>query len=683
MDNSETIWKRIFLYLKHIPTIYRFVGINRTTKRIYRNADVWRLTSLVSLPQQKLQVFINFYKHLPKQGSALWKKAKEGDDDKLPTIGGSELGTLLNLNPYQKLPQLISSKIKLNDFRGNTSTRWGNLFEEVLFQLSDTFLRAETQETGSIPGMRDPEFGVISSYSPDRIGVVSSTELFKKVNDVNFMVGNDVSFPDRVSQLLTEKEKVIVLFEGKCPLKRIPDSKVPRQYTVQPLAGACTIPITDVCLFVDGMFRKCSVLDFDLGKEYDTEFHDKDVENCIHVDDPLVCGFIGIYEPLPPGSKPEKNPPPSSPVEDGKRKVNSFAITQLANLLLGKIVACTTTPGSDYYGLPLELKSLMSLCALADKYLESVYQLALVDENASTDASSQGFEGLQIKLEDIQSLTRRDEEEIVFRALFGILVIPSRAIGSLANLEKAREEDTRLMSLLRMLIPDALTANYKIHQDHRLTSRDGAQKLPYGEDYGAASEYAVAKMLARVIDNRFNETGPKAYYPDAFFAGPLVKDWFPATAANYQDDSLPTDGERAKKWMYKNVSAYLDWCQKNGYRSLGILPWKLFKISLIPVEKDPAFLERCRPAIIDALHKVKALKESVRQLPLDERQIILSKKFEVMFPKKRRKKVVGSPPASEEADQNLPESETQKEESIGAEQFHTDTLGDFADNIES
>src|SRR5208282_2125466 len=108
MDNPEAILKKIFFYLKHIPTIYRFVRINRATRKIYRNADVWRLTSLARFPQQKLQVFINFYKHLPKQGSALWKKAKEGDDDKLPTIGGSELGTLLNLNPYQKLPQLIS-----------------------------------------------------------------------------------------------------------------------------------------------------------------------------------------------------------------------------------------------------------------------------------------------------------------------------------------------------------------------------------------------------------------------------------------------------------------------------------------------------------------------------------------------------------------------------------------------
>src|SRR5271165_818346 len=236
---NQVILINIFNYIDDIIIIYKFSSISKATLQIYRDADLVRLIELRVPACEKLQIFLNFYKYLPPQGTLAWKLYRIGNATRPPVIGGSEIGTLLELDPYKTPVQLLESKLGLSDFVGSTATRWGNLFEDMLFNITDTIFGIKSYETGSIPGLRSLDNTVMTSYSPDRLGVISKHNLINGVKQSNSI--------NKITPKLGKVElppQIIVLFEGKCPLTRMPLSEIPRQYTAQPLVGACTIPIT-------------------------------------------------------------------------------------------------------------------------------------------------------------------------------------------------------------------------------------------------------------------------------------------------------------------------------------------------------------------------------------------------------------------------------------------------------
>src|SRR3989338_4815923 len=108
------------------------------------------------LKKQIIDQFINDNKYLPKQGSPEWLEERKY------TIGGSEMSIIEGLNPYQSIKDLIKSKIGLTNFRGNTATNWGKLFEEVVKQFLELLFECPIYETGSVQGCIPR-----TSYSPD------------------------------------------------------------------------------------------------------------------------------------------------------------------------------------------------------------------------------------------------------------------------------------------------------------------------------------------------------------------------------------------------------------------------------------------------------------------------------------------------------------------------------------
>lgn len=195
---------------------------------------------------KKINKFIRSQASAPAQKSAEWYTLKQ------KTIGGSEVATVLGLNPYKKPHGLIAEKIGLpgTEFNGNIATRWGNLFETVTRDYSIKFLKMTTsiKETGSIEGVIERQ-----RYSPDGLGVVKL-----KTGEGNF-------------------DYFIVLFEFKAPLRSIPDGKVPKQYLPQVLTGMLTIDIVETSIFVNNSYRKCPLSDIGFNMKYDTVFHDGDV----------------------------------------------------------------------------------------------------------------------------------------------------------------------------------------------------------------------------------------------------------------------------------------------------------------------------------------------------------------------------------------------------------------------
>lgn len=205
--------------------------------------------------------------HLPAQGTNEWLKLRK------KCFGGSEIGTLLGLNPYQKVKQLIANKVGLTKFNGNQYTRWGNIFEEVTVKWLEGLFNTKIYEFSSLPGFTDRQ-----RFSPDGIGV------FKlKCSDVV------------KGKVIETIEYIILLLEFKSPACSIPNGITPVHYEPQLMTGLLSVPFSEVGLFVNNMYRKCSYQVLGYNKFYDAVYHKTDKKR-ITVDNPIACGAVMIYQ---------------------------------------------------------------------------------------------------------------------------------------------------------------------------------------------------------------------------------------------------------------------------------------------------------------------------------------------------------------------------------------------------
>ena len=202
-----------------------------------------------------LRAFISGYDHLPPQGSAKWLAGRKF------SIGGSEMGTIAGRNPYKNIRELIEGHLGITTFDGNINTYWGTILENMVLMILEKRWNCKIYETGSLPGSVPGQ-----NYSPD--GLVYLDFLNKTV-----------------------------LIEIKSAARRVANGKIPRMYKPQICTGLDTIPLADMGLFVDAMFRRCSKnhLTFDGpdAKKYDISMHpDKPVDN------PISLCLIGIHEEM-------------------------------------------------------------------------------------------------------------------------------------------------------------------------------------------------------------------------------------------------------------------------------------------------------------------------------------------------------------------------------------------------
>lgn len=508
----------IIYYLNDITSIYEYIRTCKSVLRAYRASDPWKLVKLGKTNGEKLQIFINFYKHLPAQGSAEWLKFRAGNADAPPIIGGSEIATLLGVNPYQSAIELIATKSGLKEFRGNIATRWGNIFEDVLFMITDCIFNIETREMGSIPGLRDDAGYPLTSFSPDRIALVELGKFMPQVKRANWISGFTVANPPRVIELINagSADNHIILFEAKCPLRRAPNGKVPHHYEPQILMGLSTIPIASFCVFTDAMFRKCSLAQMSSGS-YDDKFHGvmKSQYKCI------MEGFIGFYKK--------------------SRKDNDHIVSKAADVLHTAILREVNDIQSEYYEF-CDIAHIMSLCKLCDSLLNDTYTTC-----------------------GINSLSKHDEEQIVVRAI-------DKALGCAHT------------QLIEQIIPDALNVIY------------GAKpSFDYGIDYGLASEDELNALFEAALHDKFSADGIKIYY-SPHFCGALMP---------HSDECNITFA----------IKQYARICEKYQYKSIGILPWKLFNINYVPYAGEPGFLDKHRAKIIDTMNLIKKVRSSTD--PLD------------------------------------------------------------------
>jgi hypothetical protein len=212
-----------------------------------------------------IEKFINANATLAVQGSKKWL------EERSYTIGGSEISVIMGCNSFSKIPDLVASKVGLDAFSGSTPTRWGNLFENVsemvckIMFVSNPMTNNKIYSTGSIPNKTIENH----KYSPDGLCVIKFENIKNKIEDK------------------------ITLLEFKSPFSTVPGPKIPKQYLPQVKAGLCTIDIAETALFVNNMFRKCSLKDLNFSMKYDDVYH-KDELKLKDINDPIAYSIMLI-----------------------------------------------------------------------------------------------------------------------------------------------------------------------------------------------------------------------------------------------------------------------------------------------------------------------------------------------------------------------------------------------------
>ncbi len=239
-----------------------------------------------SKKKQVLLEFIELNKFLPEQGSKEWLASR------LETIGGSEIATILGLNPYQTIRKLINQKIGLTKFSKAAPLWFGNIMEYTLQQYTEIIFDTKIYETGSI----QYEKSKFIKYSPDGISVINKNKLSKGLNilsDNDFLnlINPRSNFDNEHDDY---KDELLILFEFKNPYMRVLKSnEIPVYYKPQPQLGLEVIDICEVSIFIESVFRFCSFNDIILqNNKYNTRYH---YDKIRYINKPIAFSAFSLY----------------------------------------------------------------------------------------------------------------------------------------------------------------------------------------------------------------------------------------------------------------------------------------------------------------------------------------------------------------------------------------------------
>lgn len=217
-------------------------------------------------------------------------------DKKEYMIGGSEVAALMGHNKYTSFNGVIASKLKINKFNGNLACRWGTMFESIIERYIEIDCGTKLSGTDiSVPAPLTSGLQLLHANSPDGYGVFTLYQ-----DDTTESIESDnnewkILFTDNTHSIDDSKKiQIIALLEFKCPFVRQPDGTIPKHYKPQIWSGLALSPIAHFGIFIDAVFRKCSILDLGPNEYFDEKFHSK--YSC--TTSPLAWGLVAIYAPL-------------------------------------------------------------------------------------------------------------------------------------------------------------------------------------------------------------------------------------------------------------------------------------------------------------------------------------------------------------------------------------------------
>jgi hypothetical protein len=199
------------------------------------------------------------------------------------TIGGSEIASIMGLSPFTSFYKVVESKIEIckglkqwNDI-DTLSCWWGTVFEGIITKYVEFDLGNKIKGANiciqKYEGHRNSPDGymIVHFYKEDGQYCIWTTDLDKSIIELS----------------------IIVLIEFKCPITRKVTGDIPKYYVPQVLSGLSVSPIAYKGLFVDALFKKCSIKDLGNNPTYDYNFHKKNIKSCTGL--PIAWGSITIY----------------------------------------------------------------------------------------------------------------------------------------------------------------------------------------------------------------------------------------------------------------------------------------------------------------------------------------------------------------------------------------------------
>lgn len=219
--------------------------------------------------------FIEIYNNDVKQRDKEWYKLMG------TTIGGSEIAAIMGLSPYSSFYKIVESKIEIckgiKQVNDTISCHWGTVFENIIQSVVEIDLGNEIKGNNIC----------IQKYeghrtSPDGYTVAH----FYYDNGIYHLWTTDK--PKEIISL-----SLIVLIEFKCPITRRVTGNIPIYYKPQVLSGLSVSPLAHKGLFIDSIFKKCSIDQLGNNPYYDLSFHKKILNS-----NPLAWGVLSIYVSL-------------------------------------------------------------------------------------------------------------------------------------------------------------------------------------------------------------------------------------------------------------------------------------------------------------------------------------------------------------------------------------------------
>lgn len=207
------------------------------------------------------------------------------------TVGGSELASILGINPYCKFDDVVETKVNILRSqaidKGGEPCWWGTLFEKVIARFVE--LDLDTRICGTdiciqeYPGHR---------YSPDGYCVA---DFYYSKRRKKWRLGSS----SRKKQIISPR---ILLLEFKCPLRRCPKNEIPLYYLPQLWSGLAVSPLAFQGLFVDALFRVCDLVNVGRNSVYSQQIHSEGppVYSSTNINglQPIAWGIIGVYSGL-------------------------------------------------------------------------------------------------------------------------------------------------------------------------------------------------------------------------------------------------------------------------------------------------------------------------------------------------------------------------------------------------
>lgn len=198
------------------------------------------------------------------QHSPEWLEAKK------TVIGGSQMSTLLSINPWETQRSMLEAKFGISKNSDQAPMCWGNAFEDMIKQYTEK--RLNTKIEGD------------NCFLP-----LMSSSRIERIND---LVGRVAYSPDGIGVVNDE----IVLFEFKAPYsRRTTPTKIPEYYIPQVQTGLNSIDICDYALFIEAEFRVCSWDQLDTGRLH-MEYPSREPASK-RAGRPDAVGFMVIYGP--------------------------------------------------------------------------------------------------------------------------------------------------------------------------------------------------------------------------------------------------------------------------------------------------------------------------------------------------------------------------------------------------